>query len=67
MEQVLIVTAVLMALGGFVTIVIVLGVPLAHRDVVVLRLRSRLHRIDDVLATWQHETGCGRRSPYDGR
>ncbi len=67
MEQLVIVTAVLMALGGFFTIVIVLGVPLAHREVVVLHLRSRLHRIDDVLATWQHETGCGRRSRYQGR
>jgi len=67
MEQLVIVTAVLMALGGFFTIVIVLGVPLAHREVVVLHLRSRLHRIDDVLANWQHETGCGRRSQYQGR
>ncbi len=67
MEQLFIVTALLMALGGFVTIVIVLGVPLAHREVVVLRLRSRLHRIDDVLATWQHQTGGGRQSPYYGR
>ncbi len=67
MEQLLILTALLMALGGFVTIVVVLGVPLAHREVVVLRLRSRLHRIDDVLAAWQHETGCNRRSPYQGR
>jgi len=67
MEQLVIATAVLMALGGLLTIVAVLGVPLAHRQVVVLRLRSRLHRIDDVLATWEHETGCSRRSPYNGR
>ncbi len=67
MEQLVIATAVLMALGGLLTIVAVLGVPLAHREVVVVRLRSRLHRIDDVLATWQHETGCGRRSLHQGR
>jgi len=67
MQQLLIVMALMMALGGFLTIVAVLGLPIAHREVVVLRLRSRLHRIDDVLATWQHETGCGRRSLYDGR
>jgi len=67
MEQLVIAMAVLMALGGLLTIVAVLGVPLAHRQVVVLRLRSRLHRIDDVLATWEHETGCSRRSPDYGR
>lgn len=67
MEQLLIAAAMLMALGGLVTIVAVLGLPLAHREVVVLRLRSRLHRIDDVLATWQQETGTHRHSPYQGR
>ncbi len=67
MEQLLIATALLMALGGLLTIVAVLGLPLAHREVVVLRLRSHLHRIDDVLATWEHEAGCARRYPYNGR
>jgi len=67
MEQLLVATALLTALGGMLTIVTVLGLPLAHREVVVLRLRSRLHRIDDVLATWEHEAGCDRRSPYRNR
>ncbi len=67
MEQLVIATALLMALGGVLTIVAVQGLPLTHRGVVVLRLRSRLHRIDDVLATWEHETGSCRRSPYNGR
>ncbi|MDQ6797622.1 MAG: hypothetical protein M3256_11755 [Actinomycetota bacterium] len=67
MEQLRIATALLMALGGLLTIVAVLGLPFAHREVVVLRLRSRLHRIDDVLAGWEHEAGGNRRSPHIGR
>jgi len=46
--------------GGILTIVIVLGWPIAHRQVVVLRLRHSLRRIDDVLAGWQQENRGGR-------
>jgi len=67
MEQLLSLTAVLVALGGLLTIVVVLGLPLAHNELVVVHLRTRLHRIDHVLAAWQHESGSGRRSLYDGR
>ncbi|MGI9022202.1 MAG: hypothetical protein ACR2HV_02995 [Acidimicrobiales bacterium] len=57
MDQLLGVAALLVAAGGILTILIVLGWPIAHREVVVLRLRSRLRRIDEVLASWQHERG----------
>jgi hypothetical protein len=67
MEQLLSLTAVLVALGGLLTIVVVLGLPLAHNELVVVHLRTRLHRMDDVLAAWQHESGSGRRSLYPGR
>jgi len=66
-QQLLNLTAVLLALGGFLTIVVVLGLPLMHNEFVVVRLRTRLHRVDHVLATWQHDTGGRRRSLYEGR
>ena len=65
MDQLLGVAAVIVAVGGILTIVIVLGWPIAHRQVVVLRLRHSLRRIDDVLAGWQQENR-GRRSPNEG-
>jgi len=66
-QQLLSLTAVLVALGGFLTIAVVLGMPLVHHEFVVVRLRTRLHRIDHVLATWQHDTGGRQRSLYEGR
>ncbi len=65
MEQLIGVAALMVALGGLLTILIVLGWPIAHRQVVVLRLRSSLRRIDDVLAGWQREAR-GWPSPHDG-
>ena len=65
MDQILGVAAVLVALGGLLTILVVLGWPVVHRQVVVLRLRRSLHRIDDVLAGWQREAR-GWHTPTDG-
>ncbi|MFN2607064.1 MAG: hypothetical protein ABR511_04075 [Acidimicrobiales bacterium] len=62
MEQLQGVVAVLVAVGGMLTILVVLGGPVVHRDGVVLRLRHGLSRLDHALAAWQRADG--RRSPH---
>ena len=56
------VAAFAVAAGGILIILAVLGGPFIHRQVVVLRLRRGLHRIDEVLAGWQRDVTNGRRS-----
>jgi len=65
MEQFMGIAALLVAVGGVLTVLVVLGGPVVHRQFVVLRLRSGLHRIDHVLAAWEHEAAT-HRPPYRG-
>jgi hypothetical protein len=65
MQEALGVLAFVVAAGGLLVIMAVLGGPFVHRHLVVLRLRHGLHRIDDVLAGWQRDLDDGRRSPRD--
>ncbi len=65
MQDFLGVAAFVVAAGGVLMILSVLLGPFVRRQVIVLRLRKGLHRIDDVLATWQQDFSDGRRSPYD--
>jgi hypothetical protein len=65
MQDFLGVAAFVVAAGGVLMILSVLFGPFVRRQVVVLRLRRGLHRIDDVLATWQADLSGGRREPYD--
>ncbi len=65
MQDFLGVAAFVVAAGGVLMILSVLFGPFVRRQVVVLRLRRGLHRIDDVLATWQQDLSGGRREPYD--
>ena len=65
MQDFLGVAAFVVAAGGVLLLLSVLFGPFVRRQVVVLRLRKGLHRIDDVLATWQKDFSDGRRSPYD--
>jgi hypothetical protein len=65
MQQVLGVTAWVVAAGGLFMILLMTAGPMVRRQFVVLRLRRGLRRIDDVLAEWERE-GHGRRSPYEG-
>ena len=65
MQDFLGVAASVVAAGGVLVILAVLFGPFVRRQVIVLRLRRGLHRIDDVLATWQQDVSDGRRSPYD--
>jgi hypothetical protein len=65
MQDFLGVAAFVVAAGGVLMILSVLLGPFVRRQVVVLRLRRGLHRIDDVLATWQQDLSGGRREPYD--
>jgi hypothetical protein len=65
MQDFLGVAALVVAAGGVLMILSVLLGPFVRRQVVVLRLRRGLHRIDDVLAGWQRELSDGRREPYD--
>ena len=66
MQEALGVAAFVVAAGGVLIILAVLGGPFVHRQVVVLRLRRGLHRIDEVLAGWQRDLSNGRHTPYDG-
>ncbi len=65
MQQVLAVAAWVVAAGGLLMILLMLVGPVLRRQVVVLRLRRGLRRIDQVLAEWERD-GHGRRSPYEG-
>ncbi|HEX2043967.1 MAG TPA: hypothetical protein VHF24_15155 [Acidimicrobiales bacterium] len=65
MQDFLGIAAFVVAAGGVLMILSVLLGPFVRRQVVVLRLRRGLHRIDDVLATWQQDLSGGRREPYD--
>ncbi len=65
MQEFLGVAAFVVAMGGVLMILSVLLGPFVRRQVVVLRLRRGLHRIDDVLASWQQDLSKGRREPYD--
>jgi hypothetical protein len=65
MQDFLGVAAFVVAAGGALMILSVLLGPFVRRQVIVLRLRRGLHRIDDVLATWQQDLSGGRREPYD--
>jgi len=56
MEQLMSVAAFVVAAGGLLVILTVLGAPLVHQEVVVLRLRRGLHRIDHVLEGWDPKT-----------
>ena len=56
MEQLMSVAAFVVAAGGLLVILTVLGAPLVHREVVVMRLRRSLHRIDHVLEAWDTDT-----------
>lgn len=64
MQEALGIAAFAVAAGGILIIMAVLGGPFVHRQVVVLRLRRGLHRLDDVLAGWQRDLTDGR-SYYD--
>ncbi|HYX44511.1 MAG TPA: hypothetical protein VE760_05660 [Acidimicrobiales bacterium] len=66
MQQVLGVAAGVVAAGGLFAILLLVAGPLVRRQVVVLRLRRGLRRIDDVLVEWQRDGSGGRRSPYEG-
>ena len=57
MEQLMSVAAFVVAAGGLLVILAVLGGPLVHQEVVVLRLRRSLHRIDHVLEGWDTHAG----------
>ncbi len=65
MQDFLGVAAFVVAAGGVLMILSVLFGPFVRRQVVVLRLRRGMHRIDDVLATWQQDLSGGRPEPYD--
>ncbi len=65
MQDFLGVAAFVVAMGGVLMILSVLLGPFVRRQVVVLRLRRGLHRIDDVLASWEQDLSGGRREPYD--
>ena len=65
MQELLGVAAFVVAAGGILMILAVLLSPFVRRQVVVLRMRRGLHRIDDVLAGWQRDLSDGRRSPHD--
>ncbi len=65
MQDFLGVAALVVAAASALLILSVLFGPFVRRQVVVLRLRRGLHRIDDVLAGWERELGDGRREPYD--
>lgn len=67
MQEALEIAAFAVAAGGILVILAVLTGPFVRRQVVVLRLRRGLHRIDEVLAGWQRDLDNGRRSPYDQR
>jgi hypothetical protein len=65
MQQLLGVAAWVVAAGGLFMILLMVAGPMVRRQVIVLRLRRGLRRIDDVLAEWQRDGSGGRRSPYD--
>ncbi len=65
MQDFLGVAALVVAAASALLILSVLFGPFVRRQVVVLRLRRGLHRIDDVLAVWERELRDGRREPYD--
>ena len=65
MEELMGMAAFVVAAGGTLMILAVLMGPFVRRQVVVLRLRRSVHRIDEVLAGWQRDLNDGRRSPYD--
>ena len=65
MQELLSVAAMVVAAGGILMILMVLLGPYVRRQVVILRLRRGLHRIDDVLADWERDASGERRSPYD--
>ncbi len=65
MRQLLDVAAWIVAGGGLFMILLMVAGPVVRRQVIVLRLRRGLHRIDDVLAEWQRDCSGGRRSPFD--